>query len=480
MKQKDKLKVLIIAAEAAPYVKSGGLGDVVGSLPKELRKLDIDVRIVVPKYKTIKNENFVDAEYLGDFNVKLGWRTQKCGVLFKNGEVPVYFIENDYYFSRDSLYGYDDDNERFAFFSKSTCDMMPFVDFIPDIVHLNDWQTGAVPLILREAYKKITYFRDIKILYTIHNLQYQGNFSSDMLEMLDLPSYHYENGDLEFYGRFSFMKAGIIYSDIISTVSETYAKEIQTEEFGYGFDGIIRTNNYKLKGILNGIDYDANNPKTDKRIEANFDENSIEKKKENKTKLQETLGLEKRDVPLIAMISRLADQKGLDILADSIESVMNNDIQFVVLGTGEKQYEDMCKGYEARWKGRFCACIMFDDVLAQQIYASSDMFLMPSKFEPCGLGQIFALRYGSIPVVRKTGGIADTIQHFDLSSGNGNGFLFESYDGEGIIWAVNEALRVYYDDEKRYVLIKNCMSTKLSWQESAKKYALLYKEMLNN
>lgn len=479
MKQAENLKVLIVSSEAAPFVKSGGLGDVAGSLPKALKALGADVRVVIPKYKKIKTEHYINIEFLGSFNVKLGWRTQKAGILLKNEDVPVYFVENDYYFGRDGLYGYDDDNERFAFFSKAVIDMLPFVDFIPDIIHCNDWQTGPVSMVLKESYKKISYLKNIKTLYTIHNLQYQGNFDPASLEMFDLPSYLYDNGTVEFYGRMSYMKSGIEYSDVVSTVSETYAKEIQTEEYGYGFDGIMRSVSGRLKGIINGIDYKENDPETDKRIEVNFGVDTIEKKKENKKLLQRSLGLEERDVPMICMISRLANQKGFDILAGAMETLMQNDIQFVLLGTGEKEYEDMFRYYEDRWKGRFCSCIMFDDVLAQRIYASGDMFLMPSRFEPCGLGQMFSLRYGTVPVVRKTGGLADTVTHFDPETGKGNGFLFETYDSGGIIWAVGEALKTYENKDSWNRLVRNCMETKLSWEDSAKKYIALYNEMLN-
>ncbi len=479
MKQDENLKILLVSSEAAPFVKSGGLGDVAGSLPKALKAMGADVRVVIPKYKKIKNEHYINIEFLGSYDVKLGWRKQKAGVLFKNEDVPVYFIENDFYFGRDELYGYDDDNERFAFFSKAVIDMLPFVDFIPDIIHCNDWQTGPVSMILKESYKKISYLKNIKTLYTIHNLQYQGNFDPASMEMLDMPGYLYDNGTVEFYGRMSYMKAGIVYSDVISTVSETYAREIQTEEYGYGFDGIMRSVNNRLKGIINGIDYNENNPETDERIDVNFGIDTLDKKKENKKLLQKSLGLEERDVPMICIISRLANQKGFDILAGAMETLMNNDIQFVVLGTGEREYEDMFRYYENRWKGRFCSCIMFDDVLAQRIYASGDMFLMPSRFEPCGLGQIFSLRYGTVPIVRKTGGLADTVKHFDAESGEGNGFLFETYDSGGIIWAVNEALKIYHNKDDWKKLVRNCMKTKLSWNESAEKYIELYNEMLN-
>ena len=479
MNKGNKLKILIVASEAGPYVKSGGLGDVVGSLPKALIALGADVRIVIPKYKSIKQDYFLGTEFLGNFNTKLGWRVQKAGVLFKDTDVPAYFIENDYYFGRKELYGYSDDNERFAFFCKAVVDMLPFVGFIPDIIHCNDWQTGPIPMILRESYKKVSYLKNIKTLYTIHNLQYQGNFDASSLELFDLPGYLFDNGTVEFYGRMSYMKSGLVYCDRISTVSETYAKEIQTPEYGYGFDGIMRAYSEKLCGIINGIDYSAYNPETDKRIDFNFTADSIPLKKENKKLLQKQLGLEQRDVPMVCMISRLANQKGFDILADAMERIMENDIQFVVLGTGEKEYEDMFRYYEDRWNGRVCSCMMFDDTLAQKIYASGDMFLMPSRFEPCGLGQMFSLRYGTVPIVRKTGGLADTIKHFDCDTEEGNGFVFETYDAGGILWALSEALKVYAMPEKWKKLVKNCMNSQLSWENSAEKYIELYKEILN-
>lgn len=479
MSNLNKLKILIVSSEAAPFVKSGGLGDVIGSLPKALLEMGADIRIVIPKYKTIKQEHFLGTEFMGNYDTKLGWRIQKAGVLYKDADVPVYFIENDYYFGRQEIYGYSDDNERFAFFSRAVIDMLPFVDFIPDIIHCNDWQTGPLPMLLKETYKKVSYLKNIKTLYTIHNLQYQGNFDAASLEMFDLPGYLFDNGTVEFYGRMSYMKAGIVYSDMISTVSETYANEIQTEEYGYGFDGIIRANSDKLKGIINGIDYVINNPETDKHIDVNFSEKTIELKKENKKLLQKELGLEERDVPMVCMVSRLANQKGFDILACAMEQIMGNDLQFVLLGTGEKQYEDMFRYYENRWKGRFCSCIMFDNTLAQKIYASGDMFLMPSRFEPCGLGQMFSLRYGTVPIVRKTGGLVDTVEQYNSETGKGNGFLFDTYNAEGILWALGEALKVYNNQQEWHTLVENCMKSHLSWTDSAKIYIELYKEMLN-
>ncbi len=475
-----KLKVLIVSSEVAPYAKSGGLGDVAGSLPKALKKLGVDVRVVLPKYKTIKTEYFNDVKYLGSFNTNLSWRNQKVGVLLKETEFPVYFIENDYYFYRDGLYGYGDDNERFAFFSKATLDMLSFIDFYPDIIHCNDWQTGPLCLFLKETYRKFIYYSNIKTLYTIHNLQYQGNFGRETMDLLDVPDYCFTNGNIEFYGNVSYMKAGLMYADKISTVSNTYADEIQTEQYGYGMDGVLRFKRDNLCGIINGIDFNENNPATDSRLFKNFDVNSLDIKKENKRELQKELGLEERDVPIISIISRLADQKGLDLVAQIFDELMNEDVQFVVLGTGEARYEHMFRFFEHKYKGKVSANIMFDGNLAQRIYASSDMFLMPSLFEPCGLGQMFSLRYGTVPIVRKTGGLADTVFHYNTETKEGNGFVFETYDGNGLLWAIREALKVYrMGSDEWNTVVKNAMNCNYSWENSAKKYVELYESIKN-
>lgn len=477
VKEISDLKVLIISSEVAPYAKSGGLGDVAGSLPKALKELGVDVRVVMPKYKTIKEDYFQGVKYLGAFDTNLSWRTQKAGILLKEGDFPLYFVENGYYFYRDGLYGYPDDNERFAFFSKASVEMLTMIDFYPDIIHCNDWQTGPVCLFLKETYRKLVFYSKIKTLFTIHNLQYQGRFIADTMEMLNVPLHCYT--DLEFYGDILYMKAGLLYSDMISTVSKTYAQEIQTPQYGYGLDGVLRSRSDKLCGIINGIDYKVNDPATDKRIFRNFDTNSLELKKENKRLLQEQLGLEQRDVPIISVISRLADQKGFDIIAQSLERLMEQDIQFVVLGTGAYHYEEMLRYFAGRFPGRFSANIQFDDTLAQRIYASSDLFLMPSLFEPCGLGQMFSLRYGTVPIVRKTGGLADTIFHYNAETKTGNGFLFEDYDANGLLWAVGEALKVYNQGPEEWNhVVRNAMNSNYSWKSSAQEYVNLYQKML--
>lgn len=479
LNNKKNLKVLLVSSEVAPYAKSGGLGDVAGSLPKALKNLGIDIRVAVPKYKTIKNEYFADVKYLGAVTTSLSWRTQEAKILLKEADVPIYFIENDAYFGRDGLYGYGDDNERFAFFCRAVLDMLAMIDFYPDVIHCNDWQTGPICLFLRETYHKMIFYSNIKTLFTIHNLQYQGNFGQETMEMLDVPGYCFDNGNIEFFGNVSYMKAGLSYADRISTVSRKYADEIQTEEYGYGMSGVLSSKREKLSGILNGIDYIANDPSTDKRLTYNFDVNHLYQKKENKRELQQQLALEQRDVPIISIISRLADQKGLDLIAQVFEELMREDIQFVVLGTGEGRYEYMFRNFADRYPGRISANILFDDTLAQRIYASSDMFLMPSLFEPCGLGQMFSLRYGTVPIVRKTGGLADTITHYNSQTKEGNGFVFEHYNAEGLLWAIREALNVYHQGEEEWnYVVKNAMNCNYSWDSSARKYVELYESMI--
>ncbi|KAF5042971.1 Glycogen synthase [anaerobic digester metagenome] len=475
---KNGLKVLIVASEAAPFIKSGGLGDVVGSLPKALKDQGVDVRVVIPRHMAVKNSEMQDVKYLGEFDVHLFWRIQRAKVLVKPQEVPIYFIENDFYFGRGNLYGYGDDNERFAFFGKAVLDMMAMLDFYPDVLHCNDWQTGPICLYLKEIYSKMICYSRIKTLFTIHNLQYQGNFDKSTMEILGAPYYCYENGAVEFYNNVSYMKMGLTYADRISTVSETYAKEIQTWEYGYGMDGILRSRRDVLSGIVNGIDYLTNDPETDSHITYHYNAEQLEGKAQNKQVLQERLGLERRDVPIISMITRLADQKGLDILSHVFHEMMQRDVQFVLLGTGETRFEYFFREMAHRYPGRASLNIFFDETLAQQIYAGADLFLMPSRFEPCGLGQMFSLRYGTVPVARKTGGLADTIIPYDPKTKVGNGFLFESYDGGGILWALDQALQVYHQgkEEWRHV-VENAMNSNYSWAISAEKYIQLY-EML--
>lgn len=477
MSNLNDLKVLIVATEVNPYAKSGGLGDVIGSLPIELVNKGIDARVVFPKYKTIKKELLKNLTYLDSVVIKQDYREQSASIHTIDSEVKTYLIENDYYFSRDGFYGYGDDYERFSFFSEAVIAFLGVIDFKPDIIHLNDWQTGLVSVYLKDNYNKFLFYSNIKTLFTIHNLQYQGVFGREVLNSINLNDGYFNPDKLEFYGKINYMKAGLTYADAISTVSESYANEIQTSDFGYGLDGILRSRRDDLYGILNGIDLKANDPATDKRIFVNYDINSIDKKVENKSLLQKELNLPVRDVPMFSIISRLVDQKGLNLIEGIMEELLSKDIQFVVLGTGDGRYEHLFRHMAYRYPDKVSANIFYNEELAQKIYAGSDIFLMPSLFEPCGLGQMFAMRYGTIPIARKTGGLQDTIKHYNYDTGEGNGFLFEDFLSNGLMWAINESLSAYYNKEHFKKIIGNAMSTDFSWGTSADKYIKIYEKL---
>ena len=475
---KKPLKILFVSAEVSPYSKTGGLGDVAGSLPKALRGKDVDVRVVLPKFGSIPAGLTKDLSAVANFTVHLSWRAQNAAV-YATEDDTVYFIENDQYFKRDGLYGYGDDHERFAFFTKAAIEMLPHIDFKPDILHFNDWHAGLGPTYLRDIYRGFTFYSDMRSLFTIHNLHYQGNFERSVLWDVGLNDGYFTCGDLEFYGKISFMKAGIHHADAVSTVSRTYATEITTPAYGYGMDGLLkrRDNEGRLFGIVNGIDTTANNPEIDPRLYANFTKDTLEGKKENKRRLQEALGLPQTDVPMLAMITRLAEQKGLDIVSVIMDELMSLDIQLVVLGTGEGRYESLFRGYAHHHPHKVSANITFDGTLAQRIYAGADIFLMPSIYEPCGLGQLFALRHGTIPIVRKTGGLVDTVQHYDQQTGQGNGFVFEDYVASGLMWAIHQALDVYGTPGWEH-LVKTAMSGDISWDYFASEYVRLYEKVM--
>ena len=485
-----KLKVLFVSTEVKPFSQSGGLGDVAGSLPRALKAQGVDVRVVFPKYGNIPLKHLEGARYLTSLTTHLSWREQGASIYTiepkdlvpdrPNAEAQVYMIENDYYFGRDGYYGYGDDFERFAFFSRVSLEFLTKIDFQADIIHFNDWQTGVGCTYLKDIYRGFTFYENMKSLFTIHNLRYQGAFGREILWSVGLNDGYFTNGELEFYGNVSLLKAGIIHADAVSTVSDTYAKEIQTPSFGYGMDGLLRMrgeNEGRLFGIVNGIDMKVNDPATDPRIFANYDSsNVLEIKGENKKKLQAQLGLPQLDVPMVGIVSRLANQKGFDIIAVSMDEILSKDLQFVLIGTGEGRYEELFKYYAWRYPEKISAQITFNDQLAQRIYAASDIFLMPSVYEPCGLGQMFAMRYGTIPVVRKTGGLADTVRHFGPESLDGNGFLFEDFVASGLMWALNQAL-AYYKTPHWPLIIKNAMAGDFSWDKSARAYVELYKEL---
>ncbi len=476
------LKVLFVASEVAPYAKSGGLGDVAGSLPRALRNAGVDARVVFPKYRTIKDECLTSCEYIKSFDVTLDWRTQKADIFTMHTDVPTYLIGNDYYFGRSGYYGYGDDDERFAFFCKAAIEFLSYIDddFMPDIIHCNDWQTGPMCVYLKDKYSLIKDYKNIRTLYTVHNLQYQGMFPKHALSMMELDeNYYFTNDKLEFYNMTSFMKAGLLYADAISTVSKTYAYEVQTEQYGYGLDGVLRARKDDLYGIVNGIDYDANNPETSKKIYANFSAEDLTGKAKNKAQLQKDLGLPVRpDVPVFSIISRLVEQKGINLVLQAAGELLSKDVQLVILGTGDYTYENMFKDLAYRYPDKVSANILFDDALSQKIYAASDFFLMPSLFEPCGLGQLFAMSYGTIPVTRTTGGLVDTVKVYNPETGEGNGFQFQDYDANGLMWAINEGLKVYADKAQWNKVVHNAIETRFSWDRSAKEYIDVYNKIL--
>lgn len=473
------LKILFVSSEVSPYAKSGGLGDVAGSLPKALKSMGVDVRVVFPKYKNIKQEYIDSAKYIDSYKVKLEWREQSASVYQLASEVPTYVIENDYYFSgRDGYYGYGDDGERFTFFCKAALDLLNVIDFIPDVVHCNDWQTGPIAVYVKDYYSRYLPLSNVKSLFTIHNLQYQGICGRDILGLMGLNDGYFTSDKLEFNGMVSFMKAGIVYADAVSTVSRTYSYEIQTGQYGYGLDGMLRARSNDLSGIVNGIDYSQDDPETNKLIYKNFSKDDLSGKLENKKMLQQELGLPVKDVPVISIISRLVDQKGINLVIDSIGELFSKDIQLIVLGTGDGRYEYMFKEFAYRNPDKISANIMFDNVLAKKIYAASDMFLMPSLFEPCGLGQLFAMSYGTVPIVRTTGGLVDTVQEYNYDTREGNGFTFHDYIGSGMMWAVNNAINTYYNPGHWDCVVRNAINTRFSWENSAKEYIELYNKII--
>jgi len=479
------IRIWFASSEAAPFAKTGGLADVAGSLPKALRKLGADVRVVMPKYRQIPSEYTDRMTFLGYTMVDLTWRKQYCGVFSLEHEgVTYYFLDNEYYFSRDWYYGMYDDGERFAFFSKAVLEVLPLIGFRPHIIHLNDWQTGLVSVLLDAHYRDYRwngFYKNIHTVFTIHNLQYQGVFPKQIMDdVIGLDWKYFHQDGVEFYDNVSYMKAGLAFSTVLTTVSRTYAEEIKHDFFGENLQGIIRKRSADLFGIVNGIDYERNNPETDERIYRNYSAENPEGKQENKRRLQEDCGLEvKADTPLVGIISRLVPQKGFDLIEYMLPELMDLGIQIVVLGTGEKRYEDHFRWAQSRYPGRVSANICYDPVLAQRIYAGCDMFLMPSLFEPCGLSQLFSMRYGTVPIVRETGGLKDTVIPYNKYTGEGTGFTFANYNAHEMKDAVARAIEVYRDRDRWIKLVKACMSQDFSWNRSALQYMQLYNMILD-
>lgn len=475
-----KLKILYVSAEMSPFAKTGGLADVAGSLPKALAEMGHDIRVVMPKYRLIKG----DFDYITDFPVQMDNLVETCvirktEISYKsNGRkknLSVYFTDSYKYFDREGIYGHFDDADRFIFFCKSVLTMLPHIGFKPDIIHCNDWHTGPLCLLLKEQYAYEDFYSKISTIYTIHNLEYQGNFSNHAVNLLNRGYEVFTSEKTEFYGLFSFMKTGLVYSDIISTVSEVYAREIQTQQYGERLEGLLSKRSEDLYGILNGISYDEYNPETDMSIVKNFGVSNFRDKKENKSALQKEMGLPVMDVPVIGLISRLSGQKGLNLIIEEIDDILRKDLQFVLLGTGDDYYQDQFRRIAAQYPVKIAIHIGFNAQLAQQIYAGSDIFLMPSRFEPCGLGQIISLRYGTIPIVRATGGLAETIIDYDADSEQGNGFSFKHFSSAEMLDAIERAIKLYNGKPEEWEkLIVRALEADFSWSRSAKKYEDLY------
>lgn len=473
----NKTKVLFVASEARPFVATGGLADVIGSLPQALAKdAKYDIRVVLPLYSDVKVEFRRKMSFLGNIYVPLGWRNQYCGVFTccENG-VTYYFIDNEYYFKRPGCYGYYDDGERFAFFSRSALEILPFIGFYPDVLHCHDWQAALASVYLKTLYVNIPEYQQIRALFTIHNIEYQGKYSLEILEDLFGLSNDYR-GLMEFDGCINLMKAAIECSEQFSTVSPTYAQEIQTAQYAHGLQDIIRKNAQKLTGILNGIDVDSYNPATDSALFSNFDANNLQNKAICKTEMQKMLSLPVKNVPVIAMISRLVAHKGLELVKTVIEDILHEDVQFVLLGTGDVAYEEYFKDLAHKYEGKVSANIAFNGDLSRKIYSGADIFLMPSVSEPCGLSQMIASRYATVPLVRETGGLYDSIKPYGAG---GNGFTFASCNAYDMLYVMHEALDTYKNTEAWQALMKKAATTDFSWSRSANDYKALYEKTLN-
>lgn len=476
-----KMQIVFASAECAPFVKTGGLGDVAGSLPAALVRAGAEVIVMVPKYATIKDEYKSQMEHFSDFYVSLGWRNEYCGLeKLEHDGVTYMFIDNERYFARDYPYGFFDDGERFAFFSKAITESLQHLPagFECDILHCNDWQTALAPVFLREFYQGLPLYDRVKTVFSIHNVAFQGQFSDTVMEdILGVAHIPAAASQLRCDAcSINYMLGALRYADAITTVSPTYANEIQTPEFGEGLDGVLRERSYALQGILNGIDVTGFDPATDKRIAANYTVDDRSGKAVCKAKLQEELGLEVRDDrPLMVMVTRLTRQKGMDLVMYALDRILAGGVQVAVLGTGDRDYEDGLRYFQDKYPGTMAARIEFDPALSQRMYAAADMFLMPSKFEPCGLSQIIAMRYGTLPIVRETGGLKDTVIPYNEFTGEGTGFSFSNFNGDEMGDAVFRAARLFWDNRDAWnQLVSQAMSQDFSWTRSADKYLDLY------
>ncbi len=475
---KIKPKVLFVSAEVDPFAKTGGLADVAGSLPKELSILGYDVRVVMPKYGVID----VEAKYVSDFPVEMGDRKETCVIKEStiydadNKEIPVYFIENYNYFNRNGIYCYNDDAQRFILLCKAALEMLPAINFKPDIIHCNDWHTGPICLMLKEKYSKLDFYKDIATVYTVHNLEYQGNFGSDVTGFLNLEEGYFVSEKAEFYGMFSFMKCGLVYADVINTVSKQYAQEILTPAYGEKMEGVLLKRSKDLFGIVNGISYNEFDPSKDSCLYVNYDKGCSKLKIKNKQAFQKEFNLSISQAPLMGIVTRLTGQKGLELVLGSIDDFIEKEnVQLVVLGLGDDYYHKAFTKLQEKYPNNVVAIFDFNTDLAKKIYSSSDLFLMPSRFEPCGLGQIISLRYGTIPVVRATGGLAETIIDYDENNAIGNGFSFNEFSVRQFKNALERAIKLYKNKPEIWEeLVLRALESDYSWKKPSLAYLELY------
>ncbi|WP_297404408.1 glycogen synthase GlgA [uncultured Cetobacterium sp.] len=477
------INILFITSESDPFIKVGGLGDVSYALPKALKKIGVNIKVILPNHGTIKNKFKKEMKFVSSFSVPVGWRDQKASLFYlKYNNIDFYFIDNEYYFKRHIPYGNYDDGEIFSFFSRATLESIKYIpNFKPNILHCNDWHTAIIPVLLKEFYSHLNLYKNIKTIFTIHNLKYQGVFNPTVLQdLLGLNNSYFSEDKLKFYDNISFMKGGLNYSDIITTVSDSYAKEIMYPFFGENLDGLIYHLKDKIFGIINGIDYSLYNPRNDSYISNTYGITNYLEKVKNKTSLQKKLNLPiNENVFVIGLVSRLVSQKGLDLIKRVLDEILNLNIQFIILGSGDLQYEDLFSYYSQIYPDKLSANITFSSSLAKEIYAGCDLFLMPSLFEPCGIGQLIAMRYGTVPLVRSVGGLKDTVFPFDKTTKKGNGFTFHSYNAHDMLSSIENAYNLYYTDKKSWnILIKSCMRFNCNWNESAKKYKSLYSSLI--
>lgn len=477
------MKILFAASECMPFVKTGGLADVIGALPKEIIKTGADIRVMIPLYRAIGQEVRERLEHITYFYINLGWRRQYVGIeKLVNDGVTFYFIDNEQYFGRDYIYGKGgDEGERFAFFSKAVLEAISKIDFVPDILNCHDWQTGLIPVLFKAQYQSLPLYKNIKTVFTIHNLQFQGLYPIHMTEeLLSLGDWAYTADNLEFYGQASFIKGGIVFADRVTTVSPTYAEEILSPYYGERLDGLLRSRKPFLSGILNGIDTIEYDPENDALIDYNYTAETFEVKVQNKLALQKELGLnEDANAPVIGIVSRLSSQKGLDLIERVLDGIMATGAQLVVLGMGESKYVDLFGWAQWKYAGRLAACFQMNHGLAHRIYAGCDLFLMPSMFEPCGLSQLISLRYGTLPIVRETGGLRDTVLAYNEFTGDGNGFSFFNYNAHDMLYVIERAIELYKNKRDIFNgLAIRAMKGEYGWDQSAKKYLALYESIL--